>query len=244
MDLSERGPATERHPWEIARFRSYRNILREHGALSARRVLDVGAGDGWFSEELLADLPCAEQVVCWDINYNDLELETDDPRLVRRTSAPEPGFDLVLVLDVLEHIADPVGFIDEQLRPLTTAGTQVLVAVPAQPWLFGAHDRALGHERRYTTSRLLSEVERWIDVIDHGPLFASLLAPRAASVAIERLRRDVGPRRRGVGNWGGGPVAARTLTAALEADVAITRRLGRRGLRPPGLSAWAYGIVR
>jgi SAM-dependent methyltransferase len=244
MDLSERGPATARHPWEVARFHSYRTILRDHGALSARRVLDVGAGDGWFSEALLADLPRAEQVVCWDINYNDLELSTDDPRIVRSTTAPEPGFDLVLVLDVLEHIADPVGFIDEQLRPLAAAGTHVLVAVPAQPWLFGGHDRALGHERRYTTARLLSEVRRWIDVIEYGPLFSSLVVPRAASVAIERLRRDPGPGRRGVGNWSGGPLTTRSITAVLEADAAITRQLGRRNLRPPGLSVWAYGVVR
>ena len=91
MDLSERGTATGRHPWEIERFRAYRRILADHGALAARRVLDVGAGDGWFSQSLLADLPNAEQVVCWDINYNELELTTDDPRLVRTADAPTPG---------------------------------------------------------------------------------------------------------------------------------------------------------
>lgn len=244
MDLSERGSASTRHPWEIARFRAYRAILRDHGDLSARRVLDVGAGDGWFSEALLADLPLAEQVVCWDINYNELELSTADRRIKRTTSAPEPGFDLVLVLDVLEHIADPVSFIDEQLRPLTSPGTHALVAVPAQPWLFGAHDRALGHERRYTTTDLVSQVDRWIDVVEYGPLFSSLVVPRAASVALERFRRTAAPARHGVGEWGGGPVATRSITAMLGADATVTRRLGARGLRLPGLSVWAYGIVR
>lgn len=244
MDLSERGSAAARHPWEVARFRAYRDVLRDHGALGARRVLDVGAGDGWFSEALLAELPSVEQVVCWDINYNELELSTSDPRLVRTTASPEPGFDLVLVLDVLEHIADPIGFIDGQLRPLAGARTPVLVAVPAHPWLFGDHDRALGHERRYRQSELLAQVGRWIDVVDHGPLFTSLVPPRAAGVALERARRGRHPRPHGVGHWRGGPFVTRALTGALSADAAVTRRIGRVGRRLPGLSVWAYGVVR
>ncbi len=247
MDLSERGSAATRHPWEIARFRAYCGVLADHGALDAKRVLDVGAGDGWFSEALLAELPSAEQVVCWDINYNELELATDDPRLVRTTSAPEPGFDLVLVLDVLEHIPDPVTFIDEQLRPLTDAGTRVMIAVPAHPWLFGDHDRALGHERRYRPRELVAQVERWIDVIEHGPLFTSLVAPRAAGVMLERVRTRRRVAQHGVGHWGGGPFVTRALTGVLTADASLTRRLGRLGgsdRRLPGLSAWAYGVVR
>ncbi len=244
MDLSERGSAATRHPWEVARFRAYRDILRDHGALGARRVLDVGAGDGWFSEALLAELPSVEAVVCWDINYNELELSTADQRLVRTTVPPEPGFDLVLVLDVLEHIADPVGFIDEQLRPLAAPGTHALVAVPAHPWLFGEHDRALGHERRYRPAELRAQVGRWIDVIEHGPLFTSLVPPRAAGVAIERARRSGGAHPHGVGHWGGGPLLTRALTGALSADAATTRRLGRVARRLPGLSTWAYGVVR
>lgn len=246
MDLSERGSATARHPWEIERFRAYRDVLHDHGALGARRVLDVGAGDGWFSESLLAELPYAEQVVCWDINYNELELATDDARLVRTTAPPSPGFDLVLVLDVLEHIDDPVAFIDEQLRPISGPGTAVLVAVPAHPALFGDHDRALGHCRRYRPSDLLAQLSEWIVVEERGPLFTSLVVPRAATVAVERLR----PGRQadhGVGGWDGGPLLTRTLSGVLRADARIMRRLGRSAAmagRIPGLSHWVFGRVR
>lgn len=244
MDLSERGSATIRHPWETERFRAYRRVLAEHGALRARRVLDVGAGDGWFSESLLASLPDVEQVVCWDINYNELELATDDPRLVRTTRVPDPGFDLVLVLDVLEHVPEPGGFIERQLQPLAERGTAVLVAVPAHPRLFGEHDTALGHHRRYRPSELLAEVGGWIDVVDHGPLFATLVAPRAMSVAIERMRRGQPDAEHGVGGWHGGPLLTRVVSGALRADAAATRSLGGLGRRVPGLSHWAFGRVR
>jgi hypothetical protein len=243
MDLSERGASARRHPWEIERFRAYRDILAEHGALDARRVLDVGAGDGWFSEMLVAALPHVEQVVCWDINYHDLELVTDDPRLVRTTDAPSPGFDLVLVLDVLEHIEHPRRFIDAQLAPLTAAGTHVLVAVPAHPQLFGAHDRALGHHRRYRRADLLDEVSGWIDVVDHGPLFVSLVAPRAASVALERVSK-VESVEHGVGGWRGGRAVTAAVSAALRADVVAVRSVGGLGRRLPGLSSWVFGTAR
>jgi len=250
MDLSERGTAISRHPWEIERFRAYRAILAGHGALAARRVLDVGAGDGWFSQSLLADMPNAEQVVCWDINYNELELTTDDARLVRTAEPPQPGFDLVLVLDVLEHIPDPERFIEFDLRPLNLPGTPVLIAVPAHPGLFGDHDRALGHHRRYTSDRLLAELTPWIDVVDHGPLFASLVAPRAASVALERLRARFGSSddraqsHHGVGEWHHGATTTRLMCAALAADAGATRRFPRVGRRLTGLSHWAFGTFR
>ena len=253
MDLSERGTATDRHPWEVERFRAYRRILADHGALGARRVLDVGAGDGWFSQSLLADLPDAEQVVCWDINYNELELSTDDPRLIRTAEAPTPGFDLVLMLDVLEHIERPADFIRYDLRPLTARGTPALIAVPAHPHLFGDHDRALGHHRRYTPERLIAELAPWLDVVDHGPLFLSLVPPRAASVAVDWLRLRYTELRNGdsqqagahgVGEWHHGPIVTRAMRGVLAADAAATRRFARPARHLTGLSHWVYGTTR
>jgi SAM-dependent methyltransferase len=244
MDLSERGSASSRHPWEIERLAAYRAVLAEHGALAARRVLDVGAGDGWFSESLLPSLEQVEQIVCWDINYNELELATHDPRIVRTTAAPSPGFDLVLVLDVLEHIDDPVGFIDRELRPLASPGTAVLAAVPANPRLFSGHDRALGHCRRYRADEFLEQLGGWVDVVDHGPLFVSLVPLRAASVAFEKLRGDDRQASHGVGSWNAGPAITRGVGAVLKADARVARRLGSLGRRLPGLSHWAFGRVR
>jgi hypothetical protein len=244
MDLSERGSASGRHPWEIERLAAYRRVLAEHDSVGARRLLDVGAGDGWFSESLLPSLPNVDEIVCWDINYNELELATDDPRIVRTTTKPSAGFDLVLVLDVLEHISDPVAFIDSELRPLATAGTAVLAAVPAHPRLFSDHDRALGHCRRYRPAEFLRQLGAWIDVVDHGPLFASLVPLRAASVVVERARRSDRSVEHGVGSWNGGPLLTRVLRGALSLDARTTRRLGRLGQGVPGLSHWAFGTVR
>ena len=252
MDLSERGSATGRHPWEIERFRAYRRILADHGALAARRVLDVGAGDGWFSESLLADSPNAEQIVCWDINYNELELATDDPRLVRTAVAPTPGFDLVLVLDVLEHIDDPQRLHrDTNCAHSPRRARRCWSRVPAHPGLFGDHDRALGHYRRYRPEQLL----------DRGRAVDRRRRPRAAvpepgrrrarrRSRVERLRPSRGirsgdaddPRRRRVAPRAGRRRAS--VCRLLAADAGATRRLGRVGRRLTGLSHWVFGLTR
>lgn len=247
MDLSERGAVgvVVRHPWEIERFLAYRRVLADHGAVSARRILDVGAGDGWFGETLIGGLDHVEQLVCWDVNYSELELSTDDPRVVRTVTAPSPGFDLVLLLDVLEHIDDPVAFLADVLAPVTEPGTPALVAVPAHPRLYGNHDRALGHRRRYTTAELLGQLAPWIDVVDHGPLFTSLVPMRAASVAAERvLRRQPGAGAHGVGRWNAGAFLTGVARAPLAADTAVTRRVGAVRRHATGLSHWAYGYTR
>ena len=245
MDLSERGDSVARHPWEVQRFEAYRRVLADHGALTAHRVLDVGAGDGWFSDRLLDHLPAEAEIVCWDVNYDDNDLEPSHPSLVRTRQRPSAGYDLVLLLDVLEHIEQPAAFIESMLAPLTETGTPVLVAVPAHQRLFGTHDEALGHFRRYARAELLDQLAPWIDVVEDGPLFTSLLLPRAASVAVERVRpRPAAGEDHGVGHWDGSPILTATLNRVLGADARLGRAVRRAHVRLPGLSHWVFGVVR
>lgn len=59
----------------------------------------------------------------------------------------------VVMLDVLEHTAEPVQVLANIKRILAPQGAMVLT-VPACPWLFGDWDRMLGHYRRYTIRML------------------------------------------------------------------------------------------
>ncbi|MFW2335860.1 methyltransferase domain-containing protein [Ilumatobacter sp.] len=243
MDLTERGASTDRHPWEVQRFRAYRRVLADHGALAARRVLDVGAGDGWFSDMLADSLSPGAVTVCWDVNYDDNDLEPSRPGQARTRDRPDGGHDLVLLLDVLEHIDDPDAFIAGSLRPITESGTPALVAVPAYQALFGAHDVSLGHHRRYARRELLDQLAPWVDVVEHGSLFTSLLLPRAVTVVAERFR-PAADAVHGVGNWSGGSAVTAAANGCLAADARIGRALARTGIRVPGLSHWAFGRVR
>lgn len=59
----------------------------------------------------------------------------------------------VVLLDVLEHIADPVAALRHASAALVPGGGIVLT-VPAYPWLYGTWDKTLGHFRRYTVREL------------------------------------------------------------------------------------------
>ncbi|MEO6652936.1 MAG: methyltransferase domain-containing protein [Ilumatobacteraceae bacterium] len=245
MDLTERRAGAYRHPWEVQRFEAYRRILADHGALDAHRVLDVGSGDGWFTDSLADSLPADTETVCWDVNYSESDLEAARPGVVRTRDRPSSGYDLVLALDVLEHVDDPVALIRDELAPLTTAGTQVMVAAPAYQRLFSAHDRALGHHRRYGRRELDDQLAPWIESVERGSLFTSLLPLRAAQVAVERIReRPALEADHGVGGWDAGSTVTSATNAALRADARTSRWLSRHGIRLPGLSHWVIGVVR
>ncbi len=61
--------------------------------------------------------------------------------------------DAVVLLDVIEHVEDPVAVLQHASRVLKPEG-KLLLTVPAYQWLFGTWDEALGHYRRYTNRKL------------------------------------------------------------------------------------------
>jgi 2-polyprenyl-3-methyl-5-hydroxy-6-metoxy-1,4-benzoquinol methylase len=65
----------------------------------------------------------------------------------------EGGFDCVIATDVLEHIEDDRAAFAKLAR-LARPGGLILITVPAGQWLFGYHDEALGHFRRYSRKSL------------------------------------------------------------------------------------------
>jgi SAM-dependent methyltransferase len=193
VDLVELArPLARRHPWEQARLRFFRRELARAGLVTGgARLLDAGAGDGWFSRPLVAGSGGAVSVVCWDVGYDEALLATeafaagDGVCFVRER--PPGWFDVVLLLDVLEHVPDDAGFLRGMVREVLSPDGHLLVSVPAWPALFTSHDSHLRHQRRYRPAaarRLLREAG--LQVLRGGGLFHSLLLPRALQAARER----------------------------------------------------------
>lgn len=223
----------------MARSHFFRRLAADHMDLErCGRVLDVGAGDGWFAGELRGDLSADTEVVCWDVNYSGEDLAAALPQGLQRTiDAPAGTFDLVLLLDVLEHIAEDAAFLDDAVAPRLHRKSVLLVSTPAYEVFFSAHDRALGHHRRYRPRTLQRLLAARFEIVERGGLFTSLLPLRAAGTIAERLGRR--GRTEGIGGWEHGEKLTAAMAAVLAADARAGRWMARRGVATPGLSTWA-----
>ena len=132
------------------------------------RVLEIGAGIGTITRELLPD---RELIIALEADAFYFERLTNlfrnDPR-VQLVHAPveatdwdglaKERLDSVVLSNVLEHIEDDAQAIVRFRQVLTPGGTLVTL-VPALPALYGSIDQAVGHFRRYTPDTLRHVIE-------------------------------------------------------------------------------------
>jgi SAM-dependent methyltransferase len=225
--------------------RLLRDNLHGHGLVA----LDLGAGDGYFAECLVTSLPSIARMACFDIGYRSAWLQankTRHPRLTFTAQKPDGVHDLIVLLDVLEHVDDSRATLVDAVQSLLKPGGLALISVPAWQALFSSHDTLLGHKRRFAPAELRSLAqEAGLAVVEHGQLFSSLLAPRALMKMREFLAKK--PSRHvpasaaietSLGSWHHGRVVTTLVTRALSLDAAGGRLAARLGLPVAGLSTW------
>jgi SAM-dependent methyltransferase len=139
------------HPWFVARrelFAGWVDDARD------RAILDFGCGTGSLLRELRArghaDLAGVEPA-------QSLHAIAADLGLPLHTAWPERQFDVIFLLDVLEHIADDRGTL-AQARAHLRPGGRLFLSVPAHPWLWSRHDEQNLHQRRYTKRELVMKL--------------------------------------------------------------------------------------
>jgi len=239
MDLSEVRGSRLRHPWETARAFAIERILREAKARPAA-VLDYGCGDGFTGQRVLQVLG-ARELLAFDIHLTNEQCATRSNANIRyendwhRTGSS--SFDLCLLCDVIEHVADDRALL-ELVRDRLNDNGQALVTVPAFQALFTNHDRALKHFRRYTLTQLESVIATaGFQVVGSGYLFASLLVGRGVAKMVEAVNPKADDDF-GIGAWNGSPALTRGVETLLNLDNLVLLGLASRGIKLPGLSAW------
>jgi SAM-dependent methyltransferase len=245
VDLIEipEGGDFARHPWEVVRAQFFADVQIPVVSGHPASLLDAGSGDGWFARRL-ADRNPGLSVTCFDPGYEhgaaDRLPSSDRVDYVARR--PAGPFDVLTLLDVLEHVEDDASLL-RGLAGSVRPGGHVLVSVPAWPALFSRHDVALKHFRRYAPRELAALLDvTGLEVSERGGLFHLLLAPRGIAVAAEHLssrRPDLDGAARHSLEWRGGALTRSVLDAALTADTRLSRLAAGRGLQLPGLSCWA-----
>ena len=163
-------------------YRERRHLLAEAiRGLAPGRAIDIGAAGGGNTMVL--------QRAGWEATA--LEYSAEGAAVAHERALPvlrsdatrlplaDDTQDLVVAFDILEHLADDDGAVREALRVLRPNGTY-LVAVPADPRLWSAHDEAVHHLRRYTRPELIALLERGGFVIDSVRSWNVLLRPVVA----------------------------------------------------------------
>jgi SAM-dependent methyltransferase len=85
--------------------------------------------------------------------------------------------EVVCLLDVIEHLVDPLPALQEAARTLSDRG-RLVVNVPAHTWLWSAADESLGHIRRYTRASLRAELaEAGLEPLLLSHVFSWLVLP-------------------------------------------------------------------
>jgi ubiquinone/menaquinone biosynthesis C-methylase UbiE len=150
----------DRYWWFVARRRLALRLLRRAlKTVKCPEVLDLGCGTGVISTELRE----WARPISLDMSSEALSFSKgrglQDLVRARGEFLPMSGssVDGVLALDIFEHIDDDVAAFREAFRVLRPGGALVL-SVPAFKSLWGPHDIALMHHRRYRAALIRSRL--------------------------------------------------------------------------------------
>lgn len=150
----------------------HRWILGFFHPLMGRRVVEVGAGSGLFSELILEhdfdSVSLVEPSTDMCRILSDRVARTENPAEVKTYNAlfgdvaaeiKEDQPDSIIYVNVMEHIPDD----EAEMRAahgVLDAGGRIFVFVPALPRLYGRFDERIGHFRRYTKPELEEKCRR------------------------------------------------------------------------------------
>ena len=181
--------ATEGRHWWFAGRRTILASLIERLGLPARAdILELGCGTGGNLDMLarFGEVRAMET----DDAARAIALEKTGGRFdIRAGRCPDEipfagqRFDLVCMIDVLEHVEEDVATL-EALRGLLAPGGHALLTVPANRWMWSKHDEFLHHKRRYTAGELRSKAVGAGLRVRTLSYFNTLLFPLAATARL------------------------------------------------------------
>lgn len=148
----------ERYWWYVGRRRLALRLLRRFGGQNPT-VLDLGCGTGVVTLELgQVARPIGADFSPRALEYCQMRGLSPLVRL-RGEALPmaSDSVEAVISLDVFEHIQDHRAAFQESFRVLQPGGILVL-SVPAFRSLWGPHDVALHHFRRYRRAEIVGEL--------------------------------------------------------------------------------------
>ena len=175
------------HWWYVARRKILAALIaREADLPENARILEIGCGTG-HNFEMLKSFGRLDALEVDDaaraLARTRLGHEVGDAPLPGLPGVPDGRYDLIALLDVLEHVdnrAESLRSIAGKLAP----NGKILITVPAYQWMWSAHDLAHHHKLRYSKKGLRRDAEAAGLRVRKLGFFNSLLFPVAATVRL------------------------------------------------------------
>jgi ubiquinone/menaquinone biosynthesis C-methylase UbiE len=150
----------EKHWWFLWRLDMIERLIRSINLTPEAKILDIGCGTGGMLKQL------ENHGMAVGLDFAPKAIEHCRKRgainIVRGATEHLPfsddTFDVVSILDVIEHLDDDNGALVNAFR-VTRPGGVVFITVPAFQFLWTEHDIVNQHRRRYTTKQLRSIIE-------------------------------------------------------------------------------------
>lgn len=190
----------DRYWWHVAKRTLVKNLLGIVGSFEDKKLVDVGCGTGKFLEEMsqwqnwkeIVGLDGSDDAIKFSKARNIAQVKKSD--FEKKLRMASNSVDVITSLDVVEHIDNDVGLVEEFYRILKPGGV-VAVTVPAHQWLWTYWDEELGHKRRYTKRQIHKMLTQAGFEVVRVSYFYSYLLPIA--VGFRFLKMLLPDRKRG-----------------------------------------------
>jgi SAM-dependent methyltransferase len=175
------------HWWYVARRHILAGVIRRVVKPPGdARILEIGCGTG-HNFAMLGAFGAVDGLEVDDAARKFASERLGKPvgsaRLPDLEGIAENRYDLIALLDVLEHVEDDLAAL-ASIRTRLKPGGRILVTVPANRWMWSAHDTVHHHFRRYNSSDLRHVIDAAGLKADLFTHFNTLLFPLAAAFRI------------------------------------------------------------
>ncbi|MGB3655481.1 MAG: class I SAM-dependent methyltransferase [Rivularia sp. (in: cyanobacteria)] len=175
----------DKHWWFVARRQIIEKVIQRLNLPQNAQILEAGCGTGgnlqMLSRHGQVSAMELEEVACQLANQRQVTQ-------VKRGSLPDNipfslQYDLILILDVIEHLDDDLSALKALYYKLKPGG-YLLITVPAYRFLWSEHDDINHHKRRYRLKGLKQVVKKAGYELNYSSYFNTFLFPVVAIVRV------------------------------------------------------------
>jgi len=174
----------DKHWWHDHKRRVIHQMIDKF--VQRGEVLDIGAGTGKILSELkdkgwqVTGIDGEKEAIKWSQKRG---IKIQQVNIEKRLGFDRNSFELVLALDVIEHLEKDKKMLGEINRILKPKGVAV-ITVPAYQWLFNYWDEMLRHKRRYAIKSFKEIVDLNQFAIEYLSYFSMFIFPIAVIVRL------------------------------------------------------------